>query len=160
MLQMTYQTKYRSTWPDYPDSGQGKKGSLRLPIKTLPIGGVIMLASTLFVSGCSRKSSDTANSQANAQTTQAIETANSAAPAQPGPAAVQPGPAAASIILADGQPDMAELNRVARLWILRNQRRPTSWENFAAHAGVQIPPPPPGKKFVLNKDMRVTLVDR
>ena len=140
-----------------PDSGQGKKGSMRLLIKILPIWTAIMLASTLFVSGCSRKSSDTANSQAIAQTNQVIETANAAPPAQPTPAAMS---TATSIVQADGQANMAELDRVARMWMFRNRRRPTSWEDFAANAGVQIPPPPLGKKYVLSKDMRVTLVDR
>jgi hypothetical protein len=135
------------------DSGQGKKGSMRLLIKILPIWTAIMLASTLFVSGCSRKSSDTVNSQAIAQTNQVVETANAAPPAQA-------TPAAASVVQANGQANMAELDRVARMWMFRNHRRPTSWEDFAANAGVQIPPPPPGKKNFLSKDMRVTLVDR
>jgi hypothetical protein len=44
--------------------------------------------------------------------------------------------------------------------MLRNRRRPTDWDDFAAHAGVQIPPPPSGKKYVLSKNMRVTLADQ
>jgi hypothetical protein len=130
---------------------------MRLLIRILPTWAAIMLVITLFVSGCSRKSSDTANSQANAQTNQVVnqvvETANPVPPAQS-------APAGAPIVQADGQPDMGELDRVARVWMFRNHRRPTSFEDFAAHAGVEIPPPPPGKKYVLSRDMRVTLVDR
>ena len=112
-----------------------------------------MFASTLFVVGCSRNSGDMVSSQPNAQTNKVVEAANAISPTQPTPAAV-------SIVQADGQPDMAALDRAARMWMFQNHRRPTSWDDFAAHASVQIPPPPPGKKYILSKDMRVTLVDR
>jgi hypothetical protein len=121
--------------------------------KILLIWAAIMLSSMLFVSGCSRKSSDAASFQSSAQTNQVGGTANAVSPGQS-------APAVASIAQADGQADMTELDRVARMWMFRNHRRPTSWDDFAANAGVQIPPPPPGKKYVLSRDMRVTLVDR
>lgn len=56
-----------------------------------------------------------------------------------------------------GQTDMDELNRTLVRWILRNKRRPNSYEDFAATAGVQLPTPPAGKKFVIGKDMRIVL---
>jgi len=125
--------------------------------KLFPIGAAVLFASSLLVGGCSRKSSDAANSQANVETSQDVQTVNpAAAPAPPAPL----GPEVAPVAQADGQPDLAALDRVARLWMFRNHRRPTSWEDFAANAGVQIPPPPPGKKYALSRDMRVTLVDR
>ena len=117
----------------------------------------IVISITLFVSGCTRKSGDTSNAQLITQTSQDAESSNPAA--APAPLA-QAVPEAAAVVQADGQPDMAALNRVSRLWMIRNRRRPTSWDDFASNAGVQIPPPPPGKKYALSKDMRVTLVDR
>jgi hypothetical protein len=154
---MTCPTVHRSPRPEYSRFGQGKKGSMRLLIKMVPIGIALLLASTLFVSGCSRKSGEMGNSQANAQTNQVVETAPPVgAPVPP----AQSAPETTSIVQADGQANMAELDRVARTWMLRNHRRPTSWEDFAANAGVQIPPPPPGKKYVVSRDMRVTLMDR
>jgi hypothetical protein len=122
---------------------------MRPLLKLFPIGAAIML----FVSGCSRKSSDTANSQANAQANQVVETANPAPPAQP-------ASAAAPSVQAGGEPNMAELDRVARRWMFRNRRHPTNFEDFTAHAGVEIPPPPPGKKYVLSKDMHISLVNQ
>lgn len=120
------------------------------------IFGIVLFVSVcfLFTDGCSRKSSDTVtvSSQANTKTNQVIETAS------PAPLA-QPSLTAAPIVQPDGQPNLVELNRVARLWMIRNHRRPTGWDDFAAHAGVQIPPPPPGKKYLLSTDMRVTLVN-
>lgn len=146
---MTCQTTHRLSWPGFRDLSQGKKDSLRLLNKILPLCASIMMV----VSGCSRKPGVTENSQANAQTNQVFQTANSVPPA---PSA----PVSAAFVQVQGQPDMVALNRVARFWMLRNRRRPTDWDDFAAHAGVQIPPPPPGKKYVLSQDMRVTLVDQ
>lgn len=56
--------------------------------------------------------------------------------------------------------ELTELNRELRKWILRNRRPPQSFEEFAASAPVQATPPPPGKKYVLTKQMRIVLADR
>ena len=56
--------------------------------------------------------------------------------------------------------DPAELNRELRKWILRNRRPPKNFEEFAASAGVQFPPPPDGKKYAIDKTMHVILVKR
>jgi hypothetical protein len=122
---------------------------MRLFNKILPICAAI----TIVVSGCSRKSNVKDDSQANAQTNQVVENAN---PVPPAPST----PISAPVVQIQDQVDMAGLNRVARFWMLRNRRRPTNWDDFVAHAGVQIPPPPPGKKYVLSKNMRVTLADQ
>ena len=124
----------------------------------LPVWAAVLLAGSLFVSGCSRKSSDTFDSQATTQTNQGVQTANpDAASASPGGSVLDAEP----MVLANGQPNMDQLNRVARAWLLRNSRRPADWADFVAHAGVQIPPPPPGKKYVLDTHrMHVTLENR
>jgi len=130
---------------------------MRPLIKILPAVAASLLTITLFASGCSRKSSHVANSQGDAQTNPVVGTAPPAAAVAP-PA--QLAPVAVSVVQPDGQPNLAELNRVARMWMYRNHRRPANWDDFAANAGVPIPPPPPGKKYELSKSMRVTLVDR
>jgi hypothetical protein len=56
--------------------------------------------------------------------------------------------------------DLPEIQRSLLRWMLANHRRPASFEEFAAMPGVQIPPPPPGMKYVLKKDMHVALVNR
>jgi hypothetical protein len=155
---MKYHLKSLNSW-------QGSKGPLRWFLRILSIyavvafanalfaSGCLMLAIALFVSGCSQKSSTTFSSEAN----QEIGNTNPAAVTAP---SAQPVPGTASVVQTDGQPDMAELNRVAKFWMFRNRRRPTGWDDFVANAGVQIPPPPPGKKYVLSQDMRVTLENR
>jgi hypothetical protein len=56
--------------------------------------------------------------------------------------------------------DPLDLNREVRKWILRNRRPPKNFEDFAATSGIEIPPPPDGKKYVLDKTMHVTTVNR
>ena len=45
-------------------------------------------------------------------------------------------------------------------WLIANKRRPKDFEDFAATAGVPIPPPPAGKKYAIGKDMHIVLVNR
>jgi hypothetical protein len=56
--------------------------------------------------------------------------------------------------------DLEQLSRELRKWIVRNRRPPKSFEEFAASANVQIPQPPPGKKYAVSKTMHVVLVNR
>jgi hypothetical protein len=55
---------------------------------------------------------------------------------------------------------LAQLTREVRKWIVRHQRPPQNFEEFAASAPVQIPAAPVGKRFALNKQMRVIVVNR
>ena len=115
--------------------------------------GVVMVlaAATLFV-GCGKKAEQPA---AVSQPTNASADAQPA-PATPAPAAPQqaatPSPAAA-------EPDLAALNRAIRRWLVANRRVPKNFDEFAATAGVSIPPPPSGKKYILTKDMHIQLAD-
>jgi hypothetical protein len=61
---------------------------------------------------------------------------------------------------AAASPETVDLNREVRKWILRNRRPPRNFEDFAATSDVQIPPPPAGKKYVLDKTMHVTVANR
>ena len=73
--------------------------------------------------------------------------------------ATQPTNIAAAPV-ADPGPDLGQITRDLRRWILRNQRPPKNFEDFASSANVQIPPPPPGKKYAIDKQMHVILVNR
>jgi hypothetical protein len=59
---------------------------------------------------------------------------------------------------ADAQ--LAELTRELRRWIVQTKQRPASFEEFVAGAKIAVPPPPPGRKYVISKEMRVVLADR
>jgi hypothetical protein len=81
--------------------------------------------------------------------------------AQPAPPVQsQPGQVAPSMAQADGQPNLGALDHAVLRWMMRNRRPPANFEDFAATAGVTIPPAPAGKKYFLGKDMRISLVDR
>lgn len=56
--------------------------------------------------------------------------------------------------------DLTQMTRDLRRWIVRNQRPPKDYAEFAATAGSQYPPPPVGKKFAIDKSMHVILVNR
>jgi hypothetical protein len=51
------------------------------------------------------------------------------------------------------------LNRSVLQYRMQNHRNPTSVEELAAFAGVQVPPPPAGKKYVFNSRGLIVLVD-
>jgi len=89
-------------------------------------------------------------------------TTTNASPPAPGPAttgmppqklSVQPG--------ADIDSILADLSKELRRWVRRNQRVPASFEEFVSSAQLQPPPPPSGKKYVINRgQMSVVLASR
>lgn len=79
---------------------------------------------------------------------------SSAAPSAPATQAVSAATAPAA------QPDLDAITRQLRRWIVRNQRPPKDFDDFAATANVPIPPPPEGKKYAINSQMHVVLVNR
>jgi hypothetical protein len=58
------------------------------------------------------------------------------------------------------EPDLAELNRQLRRWIVQNRRPPKNFEDFAATCSYQVPAAPAGKKYQIDSKMHVVLVNR
>jgi hypothetical protein len=87
-------------------------------------------------------------------------------PPQPGPAAAAPNqqiaPATSSPSVvppsAPKAPDLNALTLSLHHWIMRNQRHPANFEEFAADADIPIPPAPSGRKYAIDKSMSVILV--
>jgi hypothetical protein len=108
----------------------------------------------MFATGCGKKESAAPSATTAApQETATQETAAAAAPSQPGyipPATANPD---------KGIPVLQQLNRSVLQYRMQNHRNPTSVEELAAFAGVQVPPPPPGKKYVFNGRGLIVLVD-
>ena len=120
----------------------------------------LVLGAAMFAAGCGKKSEKPSSSatppvQTTPDTSQPTAP-SSAVNSQPAPVAPATNAAAAT----NAAPDLAELNRDLLRWILRNRRKPASFEDFSATAGVVIPPPPAGKRYVIAKDMHIQLVDR
>jgi len=111
-------------------------------------------AVVLFVgAGCHKKTvaTDTAPPSSTAST-QAVATAG---PPPPTPLAEVPAPAMPATT-----PDLNVLSMRLRDWIFANGRTPRNFEEFAATAHMQIPPPPAGKKYAITPRMRVVLENR
>ena len=107
-----------------------------------------------FATGCGKHSQAPAASTAP-MTNSAVAEASEATQSPDGTTAS----ALPAAVDADGAPDLAELSRRLRRWIVSHRRVPENFEEFAATAGVQVPPPPAGKKYAINKST-VLLVDR
>jgi len=121
---------------------------------SLALIGVLALA--LAICGCGKKKS-TGAEEASAGNQVPSST-------QPAPDAVAPAPQVMrqpeTIVQPDGQTDLKALNRCLIRWLIANKRRPNNFEDFAATAGVPIPPPPAGKQYAIGKDMHIVLVNR
>jgi len=84
------------------------------------------------------------------------------APAQnvaPGPL---PTPAKPEVIAADTantDATLAQLTRELRRTMI-GRKLSGSFEEFVAIRNLQVPPPPPGKKYAISKQWRVVLVDK
>jgi len=123
------------------------------------IWGVVM-----FATGCGKKESPAPAANATApentiqQTTQ--DATSAAAPATTsGNAGYTPISATAAANANSGTPVLQQLNRSVLQYKMQNRRNPTSVEELAAFAGVQVPSPPPGKKYAFNGRGFVVLVD-
>lgn len=117
-------------------------------IRGIALGLTLMMAAGW--TGCGKKETPAAS----APVTQA------APPPQQPAATPPPAAAAASPMVQNGQPDLAEMNRTLIRWIVRNRRPPANFQDFAATAGVEIPPPPAGKKYVIAQNMHIQLVNQ
>lgn len=113
----------------------------------------LLCATTVFAAGCNRKNQSSeppvATPPPQAQAAQPA-TANQ-------PVTMNSAPMAANTN--DAMPDLRPLNQALLRWIVQNRRRPSSFEDFAASANTQIPPPPPGKKYILNSRGLISLAN-
>lgn len=115
--------------------------------------------------GCGKKSEQAApptpQASADATSQPTAAPANQAVNTQPATQAAQPASQRTTADSAPaGAPDLDSLNRALRSWILANRRPPKSFDDFAASAGVPIPPAPAGKKYVIGGNMHIQIVNQ
>jgi len=116
-----------------------------------------VLGAAVFVVGCGKKS-ETPPVSTNAPAPQASQAATP--PESPGPAPnSQPAPATPAGNASTASPDLQALNQQMIRWVVANHQRPKSFEDFVARANIQVPPPPAGKKYVIDKRGFIALVD-
>jgi hypothetical protein len=107
----------------------------------------VFLVLAMFAAGCGK--SKPAPVQASAPPV--IENNNSAAPSAS--VALAPVPAKVEIPSGpDGTPDLKAINHAYIGWIVQNRRRPKDLDEFLTLSGVHFPPPPAGKKYIIDKN--------
>jgi hypothetical protein len=116
---------------------------------------LFICATAMPATGCHRKNQDSEIPAAPPPTTQ---TDASPAAATTPPTVGNAEPAAASVT--NALPDLHPLNQALIGWIISNQRHPATFEEFASSTDIQIPPLPPGKKYVLNGRGLISIVNR
>jgi len=131
-----------------------KKNFGRHPANLLIGSTLIIVAVALLSSGCKKAQPPISTEQ--------VSTASQTNPADTDHTPVyQPSSAVAPAgVPPVAGPDLGELNRGMIRWIVANRRRPNNFEDFAATANMVIPPPPTGKKYVIDSTMHIQLVNR
>jgi hypothetical protein len=110
----------------------------------------ILCGSGLLGAGCHKKAG---NDAAAATNQPQAEVPAAGAPSGTGGGRV---PVAAPVPVKNA----SELDRALSNWVARNRRAPRNFEEFAATAGVNIPPPPNGKRYAIDKTGHVVLIKR
>ena len=123
----------------------------------------LTLALALLAAGCGSKHSAPAANPTTAEA-QATEAGTNETPPSPTTPPVEappvPGTATDDAAQASGPPNLEAITLQLHHWIGAKQRLPRNFEEFAASESSKIPPPPAGKKYAINSQWRVVLVDR
>ena len=106
------------------------------------LGLAAILTANLFAVGCKKSEPAAAAPPPVADTNQSPAANPSAPPAASAPVVVAASP--------EGGADLKQLNHAYIGWVLQNRRRPQSFEEFVSLSGIQVPPPPAGKKYVID----------
>ena len=119
----------------------------------------VLLAAALCTAGCGKASAPVPKPSGTVDTQAQVTNQTDQTQA---PAATQtPAPSATPAVEPAAGPDLGQLQHALARWLVRNRRPPANFEDFAATAGVPIPPPPPGKKYyIVPRTMQIKLVDR
>jgi hypothetical protein len=116
---------------------------------------IALVAGALVVGGCGKKPVAETPAPPVVQDTNQSQTAETQVPGHTPPA--PPVVVAAS---PDGGADLKELNHAYINWLIRNNRRAKNFEDFVSASGVQVPPAPAGKKYIIDKNGFINLVNQ
>ena len=112
-----------------------------------PCHGICVMAAAAMWAGCGRAGKDlpgqSATQSGASQTTAAAASAQPISPEMPNLPTSVPAVAA-------GGADLRALNHAYVGWIVRTHQRPKTFEEFMAVSGMTVPPPPPGRKYVID----------
>jgi hypothetical protein len=122
----------------------------------------LILIAVLSCNGCSKSKPPTTQAPVQQPVTDTNQT--SAAVAPQASAAMTPAPEDApspTVIAASpsGGADLRELNHAYIGWVIQNGRHPKSFDEFVATSGMSVPPPPTGKKYIIDKNGFINLAN-
>jgi len=120
---------------------------IRSAIRPLLRGLAIVAGVTVLLTGCNK-----AKSPPGEVSVPAPAASTNAAPAD--------ASAAATDTTTNGQPDMRALNRQFISYELENHTHFKTLDEYQAAAHIQLPPPPAGKKYAIDKRGYITLANQ
>ena len=118
------------------------------------LGLVAIATAALFSGGCGK-----GKSSAETPAPLSVADTNQSPAAMPTSAPKYESPPIVIAASPDGGADLKQLNHAYIGWIVQNRRRPKSFDEYVALSGVQIPPPPAGKKYVIDKNGFINLAN-
>lgn len=123
--------------------------SRHLPAPFTRAAALAAVVAVVLSAGCGKKAPDAA-----------APPASNTAAAVPGNQPVFTPPAAPTAVAPDaaGGVDLRQLNHAYIAWIVQSHQRPKTFEEFASASKMQIPPPPAGQKFVIDRNGFIALV--
>jgi hypothetical protein len=120
---------------------------------------LVLAVFVLVCAGCKKPATTAASTPENVNNQSQTDQAPAPARARV-PTVATAQTTAAPLVTPTGDPDLGAINRALLRWVMGNRRTPQNFDDFAATAGVTIPPPPAGKKYVIAKNMHILLVDQ
>jgi hypothetical protein len=123
--------------------------------RTIPVATLLVV----LVSGCHKSDSSPGSTAPlpGPSSTQSVAASQEPSPGRPVPV---PNSGATTIAPnAQGTVDLDKLTMALRNYVFTTGNKPRKFEDFVAAAHLNVPPPPPGKKYVITPKMWVTLQD-
>jgi hypothetical protein len=117
---------------------------------------IVLLGTLLVAASCSKKSPEAVvpSPETPAQAT-ATPNAPNAPPPQP-----QPYSPVTQAVAPSAEPNLAQINHAYIGWIMQTQRHAKTVEEFVAASGIQLPPAPAGKKYIIDSHGYIALVSQ
>ena len=124
------------------------------PFAFRALPGALVLTAIIFSAGCGKSKPPTAQAPPPVTDTNLTPAANvpGAPVSTPPPVEIAANP--------DGSVDLKALNHAYVGWIVQTRRAPSSFEDYVAMSGAKVPPPPPGKKYVIDKNGFINLANQ
>ncbi len=119
------------------------------------VGVLLVLGTLTLAAGCGKKAAPVVDVPSPAPPAQAA-----VLPGQPNPPLPQPYAPVTLPPPTSAAPDLSQINRAYIGWIMQTHRHARTVEEFVTAAGVQLPPAPAGKKFVIDKHGYIALANQ